>query len=347
MTKGQYLRSQWLFILFFVLAATLLLTVVQLDLWLRGLSLEYVNIGYAALLVMVMLLGFLAVQYYRQKAFYANVQQIGFGDVDVSALPEPVTLEQELLRAALLAQYRAYTGEVHELKAQQQLQQNFQVKWVHYMKTPLSVISLMLQELPDAAMAGELREEVERLNHGLTLALHDARLKQFSLDLKPVRVELGAVLREVVNEYKRAFIKSNVFPKVQLSEGEAVVETDEKWLAFVLGQFISNAVKYSRLDDGKARQVTLSVLTDDSGTRLDITDEGIGIPPEDMDRVFESFFTGSNGKKGSESTGMGLYLAREVCNRLGHHITLRSTLGVGTTATLFFPRNRNLQAELR
>src|SRR5690606_13448253 len=109
--------------------------------------------------------------------------------------------------------------------------------------------------------------------------------------------------------------------------------TDRKWMKFILGQLITNAVKYTFEENKK---VYLSASCHKSHIKLSIRDEGIGIPSTDLARVTKAFFTGENGRKTAESTGMGLYIAKEVCAKLGHELTLESAVGQGTTVSILF-----------
>ncbi|MDR6224467.1 signal transduction histidine kinase [Desmospora profundinema] len=113
----------------------------------------------------------------------------------------------------------------------------------------------------------------------------------------------------------------------------ATVESDAKWLTFMVNQLVTNAVKYS---SGTGETVTFSSYHRGKNQVLEIRDHGVGIPKQDRDRVFDPYYTGENGRRFSESTGMGLYLVREVCERLGHGVELDSEKGKGTTVRLVF-----------
>ncbi|RKJ34994.1 ATP-binding protein, partial [Butyricicoccus sp. 1XD8-22] len=116
-------------------------------------------------------------------------------------------------------------------------------------------------------------------------------------------------------------------------EEEIIVASDSKWLKFALGQFITNAVKYTFEENKK---IVISAEKNNDTVQLHIKDEGIGIPKSDLSRITKPFFTGENGRKTGESTGMGLYLANEICEKLGIKLTIESEVGKGTTVTLTF-----------
>jgi signal transduction histidine kinase len=128
---------------------------------------------------------------------------------------------------------------------------------------------------------------------------------------------------------------------METEQEEVVVQTDAKWMRFVLNQLMTNGIKYSRNQPG-SQTLQIRVFEDEVGWHVSIRDEGIGIPKEDLPRVFDAFFTGANGREFPESTGMGLYLAKQVCDRLGHRLRLQSEVGEGTTATVTFLKNRHV-----
>src|SRR5690606_34822083 len=128
-------------------------------------------------------------------------------------------------------------------------------------------------------------------------------------------------------ENKRLLISNRVYPE---NHGEKIIlESDETWLVSIMNQLITNAVKYST---GKAQKMIVSIQENS----IKVQDFGIGIPVSDRKRVFHPFFTGENGRKYRESTGMGLYLVKEVCEKLGHQVEIESEIEKGTTVTITF-----------
>lgn len=154
-------------------------------------------------------------------------------------------------------------------------------------------------------------------------------------DLHIRKIDLAGLLRQCINERKTAFIRNGVFPKLQVETSKTHVESDEKWLRFTVHQLISNALKYTKSENGKSHLV-LSVRSERQTVLLEIRDDGIGIPPEDLPRIFEPFFTGENGRRTKEASGMGLYLVKQALNRLGHRIEAHSRPGEGTRFVIRF-----------
>jgi len=254
-----------------------------------------------------------------------------------------VSKEQELMQQLLVNQQRMYKSQLDAMERKREIQHHFTLQWVHQMKTPLSVLDMQLQQTADRLKQGKslstneqadlsrsMSEETEKLNNGLDLMLSSARLDKLELDLHIKPVELHTVIREYINRYKKLLIQYSIFPKLT---GEAIAATDQKWFGFIMNQLITNAIKYSKL---KAGSKSLYIVIDKQSdvTSVTIKDEGIGIAATDIKRIFDPFFTGQNGRMTGESTGMGLYLAKEVCQRLGHMLKVSSSQGEGAEFTL-------------
>ena len=226
--------------------------------------------------------------------------------------------------------YKIYQHEVQALYAIQVRQYKFTNQWIHQMKTPVSVLELLLQE--DTLDKRSVQEEVDRLKRGLEMVLMNARLENFQEDLQVEQVNLKQLVMSTINENKRLFITNRVFPEVKIAE-ELVVMSDSKWLKFVLTQFITNAVKYTFEDNKK---IFIEAIQHEENVELRVKDEGIGIPKSDLSRVTKPFFTGENGRKTGESTGMGLYIAQEICTKLGHELSIESETILGTSIRIIF-----------
>jgi two-component system, OmpR family, sensor histidine kinase YxdK len=178
-----------------------------------------------------------------------------------------------------------------------------------------------------------IRKELYRLEDGLKTVLYTSRLSLFEKDYLIEQLNLQKLVNEVILENKRLFIQYKIFPKTTFPKEELYVYSDKKWLQFAMGQIISNAVKYSA---NKSDKICLHIEKLDKCILLEIKDFGIGIPSQDIKRVFEPYFTGTNGRLYHESTGMGLYLVKEIMNKLQHGLNLESEVGQGTTIQIFF-----------
>ncbi len=284
---------------------------------------------YVLLLGFVFTSSFLILKYIMRRHFYQTI------------VSKPQTMEALLLKYAKTPEheatahymreaYKLYQGEVQNLYDAQHRQLHFINQWVHQMKTPLSVMSLLLQETECDRKSME--EELQKMQSGLEAVLVNARLETFEEDMRIEQIALLSYVQNVVNEHKRLFITHRVFPTIAIDD-QMVVSTDSKWMKIVLTQFLTNAVKYT-FEEGKKVYITARRV--EEGIALSVKDEGIGIASSDIKRIMRPFFTGENGRMTGESTGMGLYIASEVCERLGHPLYVESEKGVGTTMTIVF-----------
>lgn len=286
----------------------------------------------------------LTIDYIRQREYYRQLRNAidRSDDLQIGAIVQSaVTAEQKLVGRFLDLQNSAYLNKFGAYRRQQELHNHFVLQWVHHMKTPLSVIDLLLQETTKQMPCSEeeqkdlvlsLQEEADRMTRGLEMLLHTARLDKFEMDLHLKKTPLHDIIREVLIAHKRLCIRHHVMPQI---EGEAWAETDKKWMIVVLNQIVSNAIKYSTDKQG-VKNLMFHLEQHATGGKISITDEGSGIAPHDLPRIFDPFFTGENGRSAGESTGMGLYLAKQICCRLGHELSVTSELHVGTTFTITY-----------
>ncbi|KEK22792.1 sensor histidine kinase [Bacillus gaemokensis] len=285
---------------------------------------------YAMFLGICFFSAYLVFRYFTHRSFYerlANPMQSLDESVQESDFSSLSTALQELLEV----QYRHYQNQLQLQERKNNDHLTFMNQWVHQMKTPLSVIELITQDEVDPRFES-IGEETDKLKKGLDMALYVARLETFTQDFYVERVQLHRIVNESVHEHKRFFIRNFVYPELKIDK-DIIVESDAKWLQFLVGQIISNAIKYSV---GNREKIILEAYREDKNVILEISDYGVGIPKQDMPRVFQPFFTGENGRDFKESTGMGLYLVYEIAKHLGHRVEIQSEVGKGTTVRIIF-----------
>lgn len=289
------------------------------------------NLYYFIFLSSFLLGVFLFYRYFSHKSLYEKLSQTPtkLEDTLSSAGSTPIA---EGVNKLLRRQYNLYQEEIQRYKGKQEEHLTFIHQWVHQMKTPLSVIHLILQENPGEPYVENIGKELERISRGLNMALNMARLERFEHDFCVETVILHSLVTEVINEHKRYFIRKRIFPEVRIDEKMAV-KSDRKWLKFIIEQLVVNAIKYTL---GENKKVMVVAYEDERGKVLEVKDQGVGIPQKDIGRIFEPFYTGENGRKFGESTGMGLYLVSKVCQRLEHQMEMESKVGEGTTVRIIF-----------
>ena len=251
-------------------------------------------------------------------------------ELALQGLPEAV----DRLRASSGAVEEAYDAALRRLCAmlaksetdrQRQRIENadYFTMWIHQIKTPIAAMQLILREQDDAR-SRELLAELFRIDQYAEMALTYARLESPTTDLVLRRCAVEPIVRSVVRQYAGQFVRRHIALRCEIEPVCAL--TDEKWLAFILGQLLSNAVKYTENGTVTVRVTKEPVLS--------VSDTGIGIAPEDLPRIFEKGFTGYNGRAGRKSTGLGMYLSRCAAEKLGHRISVQSAPGQGTTVSV-------------
>ncbi|HZK52762.1 MAG TPA: sensor histidine kinase [Desulfosporosinus sp.] len=195
--------------------------------------------------------------------------------------------------------------------------------WVHQIKTPISGMRLLLQT-EASRQNSELTSELFKIEQYVDMVLGYLRIESISSDLVLSQYDLSKVVKQAIRKYATIFIGKKI--TLDFKELDCLVLTDEKWLLFVLEQILSNALKYTKSG-------TISIYMEAEKT-LVIKDSGIGIAGEDLPRVFEKGFTGFNGRMDKKSTGIGLYLCKQILDKLSHKVTIISQIDLGTTVKI-------------
>ena len=151
------------------------------------------------------------------------------------------------------------------------------------------------------------------------------------------KVELEPLVKKVIKRNQRDFISKRI--SLELKDLEQVVYSDSKWIEFILNQIIVNAIKYSK---GNNDKIEIESQKQNNSIILSIKDYGVGINEKDIGRVFEKGFTGENGRKFGKSTGIGLYLCKKLCEKLGLGLYIDSKENNGTKVTIIFPTTENI-----
>jgi len=341
----DYLIDRFLYIIVYYLSLALAILIMSLDLIIRDEELNVGNIIYAVLVSTVILVIYVALDYYKKKSVYQALND-GLNNEDdfeyVFRIPKDSSREHRIFKTLLTKNYMYFENTLDQYRRRFKDHMYYKSRWIHQMKTPVSVIKLILENQKDKDMDEDNRniyksieEEIEKLSHGLEMELYALKINDFEMDFKIEDVDVMEIARTVINENKNAFIVNSIYPKL-ISDKKYLVKSDEKWLKFVINQLVSNAIKYTKIKDVENKYLHINLHRENDKVILSVKDNGIGIPSKDLDRVFRPFFTGENGRRHKESTGMGLYLAKEVCDRLGHGLEIKSDEGLCTTVNVIF-----------
>ena len=205
--------------------------------------------------------------------------------------------------------------------------------WAHQIKTPIASMRLTLQN-EDTVLSRQLTNDLFRIEQYVEMVLTFLRLNSESTDYVIREYDLDEIIRQSVKKFAGEFISRKL--SLIYEPLHVTVLTDEKWLSFVIGQVLSNALKYT-----PSGSISITMK---HGNRLCIRDTGIGIAAEDLPRIFEHGYTGYNGRADKKASGIGLYLCRRICSRLGHGIEAESKVDEGTCIMIDLSR-KNLEVE--
>lgn len=237
----------------------------------------------------------------------------------IGTLPPPEGIAEHDYADIISALCLARLEQENASKKQLASMKNYYTLWAHQIKTPLASMRLHLQG-EDSALSLQLQNDLGHIEQYVDMVLAYVRLDCDSTDYVIRSFELDGVIRAALRKFSGDFIAGHL--SLHYSPLGVSVLSDEKWLQFVIEQVLSNAVKYTRSGD-------VYIYLEEPMT-LCIRDTGIGIAPEDLPRIFENGFTGFNGRYDKRASGIGLYLCRRICSRLGHTISAQSVPGEGT-----------------
>ena len=351
MNLKKYLKDRLLYIVFYFISVSLAIIIMSLDLIIRKEKLSISSIIYAFILSTIFLIVLIALDYMKKNKFYKVINK-GLKENEnleyIFNLPYNISEEHDVIKELLINNYMIYENTLDKYRKINKTQIDFNNRWINQMKTPVSVIKLIVENGKDGSIDEYTRKNYERIeedikkqSNGLEMSLYALRVNDFNMDLKIEEVSPIEIARNVINENKNAFIVNSIYPKI-ISENHILVKSDKKWLKFIINQIISNCIKYTKVKDVESKFINIMLCEKEDKVILSIEDNGIGIPKQDIDRVFNPFFTGENGRKHSESTGMGLYLSKDIVEKMGHDMYIESTEGIGTKISLVFHHGRSI-----
>lgn len=278
-----------------------------------------------------------AVSYILQKKRIKAIRVIADETEDKFLLgeivPEPRRIEDRLYYELMLLQGRAAIDRVQTAAAEQAEYYDYIQEWVHEVKMPLTVISLICNR-NDSEDFREIARQAAKLDDYAEQALYEAKSGGTEKDTLIRKVEVARVVNECVRENKRLFIDSGIAVETDLN---GWIYTDEKWLGFILKQILQNSRQY-RSDNAVIRVESHELP--DGRFEIAVWDNGIGIAANDLPRVFDKGFTGGNGRRNKKSTGMGLYLCKKLCGALDAEISASSVIGEYTRISIVFANGK-------
>ena len=277
--------------------------------------------------------------YYRRKNYYKRIFSI-LGELDKKYLIAEMVGNTEfsdgkILKEILEEASKSMTEHVNEFKFLTEDYKEYIELWIHEIKIPIAT-SKMIIENNKNEVTKSIDEELDKIEDYTEQALFYARSNAVEKDYIIKKTNLEKIVNTVIMKNKNEFIQEKIH--LDIHDVDIEVGTDSKWVVFILNQIIHNSIKYKKQDENL--QIEIFTKKNKENTILYIKDNGIGIKKGEITRVFEKGFTGSNGRiSNKKSTGIGLYLCKKLCDKLGMAIELNSEENVGTEIKLVFPQN--------
>ena len=239
--------------------------------------------------------------------------------ISLENLLSPKTLMEEDYTNLILTLNKEYKTYISKSDIAKSDMIDYYTMWVHQIKTPISAMKLLIQT-SESEISSDLSSELFKIEQYVEMVLSYIRLGSNENDFVIKEYDLDNIVRQAIRKYAPLFIRKKI--NLDFQPTTYKVLTDEKWLVFVIEQLLSNAIKYT--NKGK---ISIYPLED---KKLVIEDTGIGISQEDIPRIFDKGFTGYNGRTDKKATGLGLYLCKNILDKLSHKISIESEVGVKT-----------------
>jgi signal transduction histidine kinase len=278
----------------------------------------------------------LLLEYFPKRAWYGGMLR-GMEKLDKKfllseMLEEPSFPEGKLFCEALRAANKSMNDEIAGYRRASQEYREYIETWVHEVKTPIAS-SLLIIENNKNEVTADLMEEISKIESYVDQALFYSRSNTVEKDYMIRKTTLRELVSSALRKNSRIMIEGKV--GLETSALDKIVYTDVKWTDFILGQILENSVKYR----SASPKIEIYGMQNENGVTLVVSDNGIGIPEKDRGRVFEKGFTGTNGRTGAKSTGIGLYLCKKLCDKLSLGLSVASSEGRGTMVFIVFPKS--------
>lgn len=316
-------RGSWIFL--FLLQQIIFLMIAYLDP-----SIPLSAVGYVVFISLIVFAIFLFYRYQKETAFFHQLEERE-NDFDLSNMSLPSSPFEKIIENSITEQTKHLKRTASENRMLVEQEKDDLLAWIHEVKTPLTAMHLMIQRMDDTPLKGDLTHEWLRIHLLLDQQLHQKRIPFIKNDLYMEVTELETLLFSELKTLQSWCIQKGIGFDFDLQVPHVL--SDAKWLAFIVRQILTNAVKYSR-----SSEIIINSYNSNDRNYLTIQDFGRGIDTKDMPRIFDKGFTSTTEHQDQASTGMGLYLAKKAADSLHIQLSVESKRNEGTTVTLAFPK---------
>ena len=332
MKFSNYLKDKIIYIsllIFGIISSEILLLSAKINIIIR------IYVGIAP--IILYLIAFF-VEYYKKRKYYEQTKE-KLEELDQKyLLPEVIDnanfSEGKILKEIIKETEKSMLEHVNEYKHIQEEYKEYIELWIHEIKIPIAT-SKMIIENNKSNVTVSINEEIDKIENYIEQALFYARSNAVEKDYYIKKVNLKEIVNGSILKNKRDLLQNKI--NLKIHDIETNVYTDSKWCIFILNQLIQNSIKYSKNEN---KEIEIFSKEKKDKVILYIKDNGIGIKKGETTRVFEKGFTGENGRiNGKKSTGIGLYLSKKLCGKLGLGIELNSEENVGTEIRIIYPKS--------
>lgn len=324
MKFSEYVKDKW----FAISAGFLTCFLAAQFLWIMGT--DKLVIAVVAVLYFLGLFCTACYDCFRKKQYYDHLEST-WQELEEKSYLSEIIEEPDFYDGRLLYRIIKKNGKyLNDVIADQQLEmmeyKNYVQTWAHEIKTPIAVEHLIIDN-HRGPLTSSLEEEVEKIESYVEQMLYYTKSGSLESDYIIQPASLKHMVMEVIRKNTKMMVAAGILPRLENLDHEIL--TDTKWMVFILGQIVTNAVKYS---DSSKKSCIFFRAEETAGDMVEFTveDNGIGIPACDLSRVFQKGFTGENGRVVQKSTGMGLYLCKKLCDKMDIPLAIRSKQGEGT-----------------
>ena len=286
----------------------------------------------------IIYLAIILISYFKRRGFYNNlINNVGKLDkkyLVLEMLNEPSFYDGEILYQVLYEINKSMSENVKQYEMSLVDFKEYIELWIHEIKLPIASLTLMNHN-QKKKIDKRYVEQIRKIDDYVDQILYFVRSENAEKDYLIKETNLKKVINNVAMKNKDDLLENNINFLVEAKD--VMVLTDSKWLEYIINQIVSNSIKYIRNDVDSIIKLQVEDLTNQ--INLHIYDNGIGIPEKDIRRVFEKTFTGENGRNRSKSTGMGLYIVKKLCEKLGHKISIESVQNEYTEVIIAFSKN--------
>lgn len=335
MNKAEYISDRFLSIIIFI--TTILLT----DFFLLVMKNQITTV---ILVTAVLFIGFsiaLCIDYSQKNKFYKDcyekLKSLDKPYLLGEIISKPQSYDQKHIKELLQKSNKSVIEEINKVNDSKKDYKEFIESFVHEVKIPVTAIKLICENNKSSGMDG-IETELLDIEMQIENILYYARSENVYKDYIIHNISLITVIEDILAEEKRLFISNRMAVDLSDDLSQYTVYTDEKWLGFLLKQLFVNSIKYKT---EKCPLITIKASKNANNIVLSVKDNGIGILPEDIPRIFEKGFTGKNGRKEKASTGIGLFLCKSLCDKLGIGIECKSVVSEYTEFSLIFPDSKH------